>query len=84
MDSSGLSFFYTGTQRMFDAGVLFMGHVVTRTMIIPPGAEEYTVLGQCSSECTQAQVYGDSICIIIAIFISRCMRMHVHASKVIR
>ncbi len=56
VDSSGMSFYYTSTKRTFDAGSLFLGHSVTRSMIIPPGAQNYRVFGECSSDCTSAYV----------------------------
>ncbi len=61
VDSSGMSFFYTSTPRLFDAGTLLMGYGVDPTMIIPPGANQFTVVGQCSSNCTQVQVHGTYI-----------------------
>ncbi len=56
VDSSGMSFGYTATPRRFNAGTLFMGHDVRQTMIIPPGAEQFTIFGECSAECTEQLV----------------------------
>ena len=53
VDSSGLEFFYVGTPRKQDAGIMFIGHRVTWNMIIPPNAERYRVVGMCVAECTQ-------------------------------
>ena len=52
IDNSGIEFFYTSTQRQHDAGILTVGHVVNRFMIIPPNAESYSVVGECSADCT--------------------------------
>ena len=53
MDSSGIRFFYVSTPREHDAGVLFMGHSVVPIMIIPPGADNYTISGICGAQCTE-------------------------------
>ena len=40
-------------KREQDAGILMVGHAVTPGMVIPPGADNYTVSGYCSGSCTQ-------------------------------
>lgn len=52
LDSSGIEFFYTSTPRQDDAGILFLGHTVVYTMVIPPNAADYSILGVCSPTCT--------------------------------
>ena len=54
IDNSGIQFFYTSTRRQHDAGILTLGHAVNRFMIVPPNAESYSILGECSSQCTSA------------------------------
>ena len=54
IDNSGIEFFYTSTRRQHDAGILTVGHRVVRSMIIPPNAESYSVVGECSADCTNA------------------------------
>ena len=52
-DSSGLRFFYVREPREHDAGVLYIGHSVFPTMIIPPGTDNYTISGVCGAQCTE-------------------------------
>ena len=52
VDSSGLKFTYLETPREHNAGILFMGHSVVKTMIIPPNAANYTISAFCSENCT--------------------------------
>ena len=52
-DSSGLEFFYTNVEPTHRAGVLAIGHGVSNNMIIPSNAENFTVSGLCSGDCTK-------------------------------
>ena len=54
IDSSGITFYYTSTPRQHRAGIMFLGHQVTDSMIIPPNAANYTVAGLCPGQCTDA------------------------------
>ena len=54
IDNSGIEFFYTSTRRQHDAGILTVGHAVVTSMIIPPNTQSYSILGQCSADCTNA------------------------------
>ena len=53
MDSSGLEFFYTNTEATHKAGLLTVGHAVRPSMVIPPNADNYEVVGFCSGQCTE-------------------------------
>ena len=65
IDNSGIEFFYTSTRRQYDAGILTVGHHVNRQMIIPPNTESYSIVGECSADCTNA-VHNSSIILQIA------------------
>ena len=56
VDSSGVEFFYTSQPRQHEAGILNVGHLVNRFMVIPPRTDKYDIIGLCSSTCT-SQVY---------------------------
>ena len=56
-DSSGMTFTYTATRRQHDAGILFMGHQVGISQIIPPNANNYSSYGVCPGLCTQQVKY---------------------------
>ena len=59
VDSSGLTFTYLETPREHNAGILFMGHSVIETMIIPPNVANYTISAFCSENCTtQVHVFN--------------------------
>ena len=52
VDSSGIVFTYLEEKtRTYDAGILFMGHVVDFRTFIPPNAENYTVSSWCPADC---------------------------------
>ena len=53
IDNSGVEFFYTSTPRQHEAGILTVGHTVSRLMIIPPNTESYYIVGECSADCTR-------------------------------
>ena len=53
IDNSGIEFFYTSTRRQHDAGILTVGHTVRSSMIIPPNTESYSIVGECSDDCTR-------------------------------
>lgn len=53
IDSSGIAFTYISTRRQHNAGVLFLGHQVRPSMVIPPNAANFTVTGVCSGVCTR-------------------------------
>lgn len=61
VDSSGMRFFYVNAPREHDAGVLYMGHSVVPLMIIPPGANNYTISGICGAQCTERVRHCDVI-----------------------
>ena len=52
VDSSGIEFFYTSQPREQEAGILNLGHVVNRFMVVPPRANNFTIIGKCGGECT--------------------------------
>jgi hypothetical protein len=54
IDSSGIEFTYINDSRQHDAGIMFLGHIVSSNMVIPPKAQNYTVTGLCSSACTNS------------------------------
>lgn len=62
VDSSGFVFTYIDTPRQYDAGILFFGHGVSPSMIIPPNAHNFTTMGLCSDPCTRkvTKQYGRS------------------------
>ena len=49
-DGSGITLFYTPNLRPKNVGVLTVGAM---DLMIPPGKQEYTQKGKCSSECTE-------------------------------
>ena len=53
IDNSGLVFTYLDEPRQHNAGILFFGHQVRYTMVIPPSAQNYTIPALCPSECTE-------------------------------
>lgn len=54
MDSSGMRFHYTDNPPQHRAGIMTVGHDVTKIMIIPPTAGEgYTSSGICTPSCTE-------------------------------
>lgn len=57
VDNSGLRFYYSTTPRQYNAGLLEIGHNIHPTMIIPPGAEQYTILGFCYTACTDQVIH---------------------------
>ena len=54
MDNSGLRFYYTTQARAQDAGIMYLGHLVTRNMVVPPRTNNFTIAGICTAECTSA------------------------------
>ena len=50
-----MRFYYSNTPRKYDAGVMFLGHDVTffTSMVIPPGASNYTIGSVCIANCTK-------------------------------
>merc|ERR1712000_466219 len=53
VDNSGLQFFLTPTLRPNDMGTIRFGHNVDPVMMVPPGAKDWVISGQCPKECTQ-------------------------------
>lgn len=53
IDSSGLRFHYTKQLRKYEAGVLFIGTDVSRSLLIPPGQMDWKTTGFCSADCTK-------------------------------
>ncbi|KAK4288778.1 hypothetical protein Pmani_038210, partial [Petrolisthes manimaculis] len=51
VDSSGVRVLYTEKLRQHDAGILTLGHMLSPTLIVPPGRSWNTV-AYCSSQCT--------------------------------
>ena len=47
-----MRFYYTEEEPENRAGILFLGHAVIPSMIVPPRADNYTIAGLCSSICT--------------------------------
>lgn len=72
MDSSGMRFYYTETPPTHRAGIMTVGHDISRIMIIPPTSSVtprgYVTSGICTSECT------DRVCCES----SRCANFHVN------
>ena len=64
-----MTFYYSHTAPMHRAGVIAVGHHVTSNMIIPPGAESYEILGDCSGQCTQ-QVSLSGVYVLNHIFMA--------------
>ena len=84
IDSSGFRFYYTSIPREHRAGILYLGHHVTRKMIIPPNAPNYTITGFCPSNCTDTvsglycfSQFNIYICLVLHHFISLQEREHV-------
>ena len=48
-----MRFYYTGTRREHNAGLLALGNDVSINMVIPPNATNFTVAGLCTSKCTK-------------------------------
>ena len=65
-DSSGIEFFYSSIARTHEAGILQVGHSVSRTMVIPPGTSNYDIFGDCNAQCT-TNVSIHFICVIVSI-----------------
>ncbi|XP_068702591.1 DBH-like monooxygenase protein 1 [Montipora foliosa] len=53
IDSSGLRLYYTKRLRKYDAGMLYVGAAVDRSMMIPPKEKSWEFNGFCSEECTK-------------------------------
>ncbi|XP_050717468.1 DBH-like monooxygenase protein 1 isoform X2 [Eriocheir sinensis] len=53
VDDSGLRLLYTKKLRQYDAGVLSVGHVVQKGLVIPPG-QAWRTIGHCGSPCLEA------------------------------
>ena len=53
VDASGLEFFYSNTEPVHEAGVLFIGYNVLPSMIIPPKTDNYLIEAFCSGQCTE-------------------------------
>ena len=73
LDSSGVEFFYTSSPRQHDAGILFVGHAVTFTMVIPPNAADYSILGVCSPTCTD---FVREQCVCVCACVQYCPETH--------
>jgi len=54
IDSSGLRFYYNMVEPQHRAGIMYLGDVVSRSMILPPRTNQYTVTAVCSASCTNA------------------------------
>ncbi|XP_064398231.1 DBH-like monooxygenase protein 1 homolog [Halichondria panicea] len=61
VDNSGMRFSYTATPRTYDSGILQVGQTVNRQMIIPPGASQFKLFGECSSGCTNTNIPSTGI-----------------------
>lgn len=53
VDNSGMRFYYTTEQPAQEAGALSLGHDVVGSMIVPPGATNFTITGVCPADCTK-------------------------------
>ena len=53
IDQSGIKITYLSKPRTHNAGMAFTGHGVTPIMITPPAVDEFTVIGNCNSDCTE-------------------------------
>ena len=53
LDSSGVEFFYTSNPPVHEAGILTLGHSVSRKMVIPPKADNFVIQSACPAVCTQ-------------------------------
>ena len=53
LDSSGLRFHYTSQLREYQAGILTVGWLVSKRMIIPPHQESWETQGYCVEDCTK-------------------------------
>ena len=53
IDQSGMKITYLSKPRTHNAGMAFTGHGVTPLMITPPAVDEFTVIGNCNSDCTE-------------------------------
>lgn len=53
IDNSGMRFYYTTERPAQEAGAISLGHAVVGSMIVPPGARNFTITGICPSDCTQ-------------------------------
>ena len=54
MDYSGFELRYLDHPRTLDAGVLELGHTVTKDMMIPPGSTSFSIFGICDESCTSS------------------------------
>ena len=54
LDSSGFEFFYTSNPPVHEAGILGLGHGVTKNMVIPPNADNFVIQSACPAACTQS------------------------------
>lgn len=53
IDNSGLRFYVTSKLRKFDAGIMELGLTYTPGNALPPGQEQFSLTGYCSSQCTE-------------------------------
>ncbi|CAH3032072.1 unnamed protein product [Pocillopora meandrina] len=61
LDSSGLRFHYTSQVREYQAGILTVGWLVSKNMIIPPHQESWETQGYCVEDCTKEGMKGSSL-----------------------
>lgn len=66
VDSSGIKVVLTETPRQYDAGVLVIGQVL-QGMFIPPRATNYTLVAECSSDCTSRLIPPSGITFVASL-----------------
>ncbi len=66
-DSSGIRIYYTDEVREYDASMLLLGSEVNFLHVIPPGQQDFSTLGRCSSSCTEAALPQEGIRLFSAV-----------------
>ena len=52
IDDTGFIWYVTDNLRTHDVGILYIGHIISAHMRIPPQAESFLLSTHCSGECT--------------------------------
>ena len=59
-DRSGMQFYFTRQQPTHLAGILSLGYPITPDLVVPPGADNFTVQAICSAACLERVKYFDN------------------------
>jgi len=70
---AGVTFYYTEELREIEAGFFQILHNYLPSLVVPPETQDWTIVGHCSSACTQASFDPEGINIF-------AVAMHAHTS----